>query len=92
MLAASQDNQQSFQQWWQTNGNTWRKQLSSIMIQYRKIGHGWTFSSAQRELLWLYYHANQLLMTCLASECYVSREVRHKIESELLLPIGKLDE
>ncbi|WP_442947922.1 NACHT C-terminal helical domain 2-containing protein [Nostoc sp.] len=34
-----------------------------------------------------YYDANSLLNDCLKSDCYVSCEVRQKIEDSLFLPI-----
>ncbi len=45
----------------------------------------------QIELLNKYLAANQLLVDCLHSECYVSREVREEIENTLLLPFADLD-
>jgi predicted NACHT family NTPase len=44
-------------------------------------------SEDQKELLQEYYDANKLLVDCLNSDCYVSREVRAEIEASLLLPI-----
>jgi predicted NACHT family NTPase len=38
-----------------------------------------------------YYDANKLLIECLNSDCYVSREVRESIESTLLLPISSIE-
>ena len=57
------------------------------MIQHRDIGHDWQFSDEQKALLRQYYDANKLLVDCLNSDCYVSREVRQEIEEGLLLPI-----
>jgi hypothetical protein len=57
------------------------------MIEQRNIGHDWQFTQPQLELLSQYYSANQLLVDCLNSDCYVSREVRQEIEDTLLLPI-----
>ena len=56
------------------------------MIQHRDIGHDWQFSAEQQTLLQQYYDANKLLVDCLNSDCYVSREVRQEIEAGLLLP------
>ena len=63
------------------------EQLRGVMIQHRNIGHDWQFSRKQQELLKQYYAANQLLVECLNSECYVSRGVREEIEGTLLLPV-----
>jgi hypothetical protein len=37
------------------------------------------------------FDANQLLVDCLNSDCYVSREVRQEIEDTLLLPIAEIE-
>jgi energy-coupling factor transporter ATP-binding protein EcfA2 len=68
----------------------WAEQLRQIMIKYRGIGYDWQgqFSDEQRELLKKYYNANELLANCLfKTNCFVSPEVRQKIEDTLLLPI-----
>ncbi|WP_445634576.1 NACHT domain-containing NTPase [Nostoc sp. DSM 114161] len=75
------------QQWWQEKGLAWTQKLRTVMIEYRNIGHDWQFSKEQKELLQQYYDANQLLVDCLNSECYVSRDVRQQIEDTLLRPI-----
>jgi predicted NACHT family NTPase len=76
--------------WWQANGRDWTEELRAMMIQHRNIGHDWQFSEDQKELLQQYYDANKLLVDCLNSDCYVSREVRAEIEASLLLPIKSL--
>ncbi|MUG92830.1 NACHT domain-containing protein [Scytonema sp. UIC 10036] len=77
----------SFQEWWNNNYKIWFKQLKKILlIQHRNIGHDWQFNDAQKQLLQQYYDANMLLVDCLKSDCYVSREVRQQIEDTLLLP------
>jgi predicted NACHT family NTPase len=77
--------------WWQVNGQSWTDRLRSTLIQYRNIGHDWKFSEVQKELLKQYYDANKLLIDCLNSDCYVSREVREEIEASLLLPIASIE-
>lgn len=57
------------------------------MIQHPNIGHDWQFSDEQQALLKQYYDANKLLVDCLNSDCYVSREMRQQMESSLLLLI-----
>lgn len=91
LLKASMENEENVQQWWQENGTAWVDQLRAVMIQYRNIGHDWQFNEVQQSLLQQYYDANKLLVDCLNSECYVSREVRKEIEDGLLLPIRKRD-
>jgi len=87
--AISKENRENFKQWWTTNGIAWTEQLRAVMIQHRNIGHDWKFSHEQQELLMQYYVANQLLVDCLNSECYLSRAVREEIEGTLLLPVSQ---
>ena len=82
------ENREKWQQWWRNNGTAWRKELRKATIEYRNIGHQWDFNQQQIELLTQYFTANQLLVDCLHSECYVSREVREEIENTLLLPFA----
>ncbi|NEO98979.1 MAG: NACHT domain-containing NTPase [Symploca sp. SIO2E9] len=86
----SEGDQEQFQQWWKTYGKVWTEHLRAVMIKYRNIGHDWQFSQQQKELLQQYYDANKLLVDCLNSDCYVSREVRQEIEDTLLLPIAEI--
>ncbi|QLE41988.1 NACHT domain-containing NTPase [Nostoc sp. C052] len=79
-----------FKQWWKIKGQSWIKQFRAVMIKYRNIGHDWQFSQYQKELLKQYYDSNMLLIECLNSDCYVSREVRQQIEDTLLLPIAEI--
>ena len=81
----------NFGRWWQDNGQNWTEELRSIMIEHRNIGHNWQFSKEQKKLLQQYYDANKLLVDCLNSDCYVSREVRESIKSTLLLPISSIE-
>jgi predicted NACHT family NTPase len=78
-------------QWWQENGQAWRDQLRTLMIEHRNIGHDWQFSEAQQKQLQHYYYANKLLVACLNSDCYVSRSVREEIEATLVLPFAKIE-
>jgi predicted NACHT family NTPase len=80
-----------FRQWWEANGQAWAEQLRAILIEHRDIGHDWQFSDEQKKLLKEYYDANKLLVDCLNSDCYVSREVRQEIEETLLLPIAEIE-
>ncbi|MBW4502920.1 MAG: NACHT domain-containing NTPase [Scytonema hyalinum WJT4-NPBG1] len=87
---------EKFKEWWQAHSHIWTEQLNSIMIEHRNLYHGWLskqrlFREQQEELLMQYYDANKLLVDCLNSDCYVSREVRQKIEDELLLPIAEIN-
>lgn len=78
------------QQWWRVNSSAWIAKLRSVLINHRNIGHDWQFSDDQQKQLRQYYNANKLLVECLNSDCYVSREAREEIEASLLLPIAEI--
>jgi predicted NACHT family NTPase len=86
----SSENQNNFERWRQVSGRGWTEELRAITIQHRNIGHDWQLTDAQKALLKQYYDANELLVDCLDSDCYVSREVRAEIETSLFLPIKSL--
>jgi predicted NACHT family NTPase len=86
-----ESNSEQFEQWLKTSGQAWMEQLRKVMIEHRNIGHDWQFSDAQMKLLQQYYDANRLLVDCLNSDCYVSREVRQEIEDTLLLPMSEIE-
>ena len=83
-----EDNLDKWNQWWKINSVSWTEELRKAVIEYRNIGHEWNFNQRQIRLLDRYLIANQLLVDCLRSECYVSREVREEIENTLLLPFN----
>ncbi|MBD1831591.1 NACHT domain-containing NTPase [Cyanobacteria bacterium FACHB-472] len=84
--------EQVFQTLWQEKRKNWCDELRTAMIKYRNIGHNWQFNDEQLEFLKQYYDANLLLVQCLNSDCYVSREVRQEIEDTLLLPIAEIEQ
>ncbi|MBD2054798.1 NACHT domain-containing NTPase [Oculatella sp. FACHB-28] len=86
---ASNRSWKQLNQWRQTKGQNWTEQLRKVMIEDRDIGQDWQFNDKQREQLEQYYKAHQLLITCLNSS-YVERDVRQQIESELLLPVKRI--
>jgi predicted NACHT family NTPase len=90
-LPDSNGKKEILDQWWKANRLTCAEQLRDVMIKYRNIGHDWQFSDQQKELLKQYRDANKLLVECLNSDCYVSREVRQEIEDTLLLPIAEIE-
>jgi len=51
----------------------------------------WQFTHEEEELLQQYYYASTLLINCLNSDCYVSREVRQEIEETLFIPIAEIE-
>ncbi len=79
-----------FKEWWQTKGQPWTDELKAVMISLHNLGGNWQFSNQQREALRQYYGANQLLVDCLSSDCYVTRSVREEIEATLLLPSAEI--
>jgi predicted NACHT family NTPase len=81
---------EKFQAIWADVCPIWTEQLRAVMIKYRNIGYDWQFSEEQIELLRQYYDANEFLLECLDSDCYVSRDVRQEIEETLLLPIAQI--
>lgn len=81
---------ETFKEWWQANGQAWTQQLRAVMIEHRNIGHDWQFNKQQKELLKQYHYANELLVKCLNSDCYMSHKVRSQIEDTLLLPIAEI--
>jgi predicted NACHT family NTPase len=85
------EEQENFKQWWKANGHAWMEQLRAVILEHRNIGHDWQFSSEQKKLLQQYYDANKLLVDCLNSDCYVSREIRQEIEDTLLLPMSEIE-
>jgi predicted NACHT family NTPase len=72
--------------WWQNQGKIWTENFRILIIKYRNLGHEWLFSDTQTQLLQQYYDTNKLLISCLNSDCYVSRELRQSIEETILLP------
>lgn len=73
-------------------GESWIKNLRQVMIDHRNIGHDWQFTPAQTEKLQQYFEANQLVVDCLNSDCYVTKAMRQEILSTLLLPMSELEE
>jgi predicted NACHT family NTPase len=78
-------------QWWETKGRFVVDRLEMIILPFLNTGidwHGinWQFNEQQDKQLKDYYEANKLLASCLNSECYVDKEIREKIETNLLLP------
>lgn len=86
----SKQDREKFKEWWIASGQAWTDTLRAVMIEYRNIGHNWRFSKQQKQALRQYYDANQLLVDCLNSHCYVNRAVRDEILETLLLPLAKI--
>ena len=78
-------------EWWNKHGKSWTEKLRATAIKHRNIGHDWQFTKDQKQKLQQYYYANLLLVQCLNSDCYISREVRQEIDDTLLLPIAEIE-
>ncbi|MEO0376485.1 MAG: NACHT domain-containing NTPase [Cyanobacteria bacterium P01_A01_bin.17] len=85
------ENFDTYRQWWGEQGSEWARQLRQVMIKHRNIGHDWQFTQTQKEKLQQYYDANQLLVDCLNSDCYVTKATRQYIEDTLLLPLSEIE-
>ncbi|MEP0857948.1 NACHT domain-containing NTPase [Trichocoleus sp. DQ-U1] len=90
-LNNSKESNRRYTLWWRVNSQNWIKRLNTVMIEQRNIGHDWQFSQPHLELFSQYFYANRLLVDCLNSDCYVSREVRQEIENSLLLPMAEIE-
>jgi hypothetical protein len=82
---------QIYEEWYKTKSESWAEELRALINKYRSIDHDWHFSDQQWGMLRAYCYANKLLVDCLNSDCYVSREVRQEIEDTLLLPISEIE-
>ncbi len=85
-LPDSNQDEAEWKKWWKISGKEWISEFRQVLIEHRNIGHDWQFTKEQRDKLKQYYEANQLLVECLKSDCYVRRETRQEIEESLLLP------
>lgn len=84
-------NREKREEWWRENGETWIEDFRNLAIERRQVGYLLDLDEDEKRLLREYYEANLLLVRCLNSDCYVSREVRQEIEDTLLLPIAKIE-
>ncbi|HLP87069.1 MAG TPA: NACHT domain-containing NTPase [Nostocaceae cyanobacterium] len=80
-----------FQEWLKYEGNDWITNFYELMFLYHENIPCWTLNERQKDEIHKYYHANYLLLECLNSDCYVSREVREYIEETLLLPMEEIE-
>ncbi|MBW4663286.1 MAG: NACHT domain-containing NTPase [Chroococcus sp. CMT-3BRIN-NPC107] len=85
------DNGEKFKQWWEANNYNWTEELRALTISHRDFGYRWDFNYHEWDKLKKYYEANQLLVSCLRTNSYMSRSVRQKIENNLLLPMAEIE-
>ncbi|MEA5465725.1 NACHT domain-containing protein [Leptothoe sp. PORK10 BA2] len=76
-------------EWWDKNGYEWIKKLREISIMHRNIGKEWSLNGDTKTILKDYYNASTLIHDCLKSDCYLTREVREKLEKNYLLPMDE---
>ena len=72
--------------WWIHNGIQWTEKFREALGTYQNINDIWELPFQEVQLLEKYYYGSKLIIDCLNSECYVSREVRQHIEDTLLVP------
>ncbi|NEO53067.1 MAG: hypothetical protein F6K54_08200 [Okeania sp. SIO3B5] len=89
-LPQSNQPKENFRASWRRKRPVWSDKLRNLIIKYRNICHDWQLNNYDFLVLKEYYHANVLLLNCLNSDCYVSREVRQEIEDTLLLPTTEI--
>ncbi|MBW3584537.1 MAG: hypothetical protein KY448_01470, partial [Cyanobacteria bacterium 0813] len=89
-LNHSIQSQEMTDEWWKKEGRSLVKKLKPIDSEVQSVYHE-PFNNSQKKLLRQYYDANNLLVTCLNSDCYVSPAVRQEIQDTLLLPIEEIE-
>ncbi|MDJ0676839.1 MAG: NACHT domain-containing NTPase [Calothrix sp. MO_167.B42] len=62
-------------------------ELEKLKVKMLEAGdfEDWRFNTLQQQFLLSYYDSTRLLVECLNGDCYISRDVRMKIENEMLL-------
>jgi hypothetical protein len=89
-LNHSVQSQEMTDEWWKKEGRSLVEKLRSIDSRVQ-IVYLEPFNNSQKKLLRQYYDANRILVSCLNSDCYVSRAVRQEIKDTLLLPIEEIE-
>ncbi|MFP5274286.1 NACHT domain-containing protein [Coleofasciculus sp.] len=80
-----QSNGKMLNSWWFNHRHSWIEQLRFFLGQHEHGEHDWQFSSSQRQSLWDYYDANQLLVDCLTIADDLNTQVQQHIEDELFV-------
>lgn len=84
------DDWEKYDEWRKTRSLSWAEELRALINKHCNIDYKWQLTNENWGILRAYCYANGLLLNCLNSECYVSREVRQAIQSTLLLPFSTL--
>lgn len=85
------DDWEEYDQWRKTRSLSWAEELRALINKHCNIDYKWQLTDKNWGMLRAYCYANGLLLNCLNSECYVSREVRQAIQSTLLLPFNEIE-
>jgi predicted NACHT family NTPase len=85
------DHWEQYDQWRKTRSLSWAEELRALINKHCNIDYKWQSTDKTWGMLRAYCYANGLLLDCLNSECYVSREVRQAIGSTLLLPFNEIE-
>ncbi len=78
-------------EWWKVNGHDWITQLSRTINMKRNIKHDWGFTSLQKDILYSYYYANELVLDCIKCTDIFSSTAKEELEEMLLLPIAEIE-
>ncbi|MGB3268005.1 MAG: NACHT domain-containing NTPase [Microcoleus sp.] len=84
-----EENEEKFNNWFETDFPNWFEQVKMVTIKYRNLGHNWEFSEKSKIRLRQYYDANKLLVDCLNSSRNLSPTIKAHIEETFLLPQTK---
>lgn len=79
-------------QYWRSIADDWMVEFRNVIIKYFSVGYHWRFTKSQQKRINQYYESHRILIDCLNSGCYLTKEVREKIEKSLLLPETSKDE
>lgn len=85
------DDWEEYDQWRKTRSLCWAEELRALINKHCNIDYKWQLTDEHWGMLRAYCYANSLLLNCLNSECYVSREVRQAIQLTLLLPFSEIE-
>lgn len=85
------DDWEKYDEWRQNSSLSWAEELRALINKHCNIDYKWQLTDEQWGTLRAYCYANGLLLNCLNSGCYVSREVRQAIQSTLLLPFNEIE-
>ncbi len=87
LLPDSDSSEQEWHSWWQTNGNLWKEQFCSLLMDWRDMGHRWKFNPQQQQQLQQYFGMTHLLTECLNRATTVNCLLRRELEQGLFLEL-----